>query len=514
MPDPTAVATTTSNGAAFDGVTALASALDLANGLPEDKSVLTAVFAAELAAEIGAAPDQQSDAFMAGLLRHLGCTAYASRESDFAQDDIALRRALLLAGGDGGAQVLSALLQANRRWPALAAAVLTLLRRRSGLRSDWTLQACEAARLLAVDLGCSPAVVLALDEVFENWDGSGAPSSKARERISPVSRIAQAANAAVLVWLSVGAADSSARLRSRSAGAVEDRLVQVAAGLLPRLDAPDFLPAGLQRARATVAAPRSCDAVASAFGDFADLQSPHTPGHSRAVRALARAIALQCAMPADELADLELAASLHDLGQVALPTSLWLAPRAWRPAERALAASHSFHGERLLAGAAPLARSARIVGGHHPASIRGTVTGGWPQGRLSEATAILAAAEIACGMRERRPQREALRLDAVVAQLRSPQLAPAIGPRVVDACVACLGMPGDRTPDRRSDLTEREREILRHIAHGATNKQTAKLLGISDRTVQTHTLRIYQKLGVATRAGATLVAARQGLTDD
>ncbi|MEZ4238581.1 MAG: helix-turn-helix transcriptional regulator [Myxococcota bacterium] len=60
-------------------------------------------------------------------------------------------------------------------------------------------------------------------------------------------------------------------------------------------------------------------------------------------------------------------------------------------------------------------------------------------------------------------------------------------------------------------LTERESEVLREVARGQTNKEIAAALGISPRTVQNHTLNIYGKLGVSTRAGAALRAARAGL---
>jgi DNA-binding NarL/FixJ family response regulator len=59
-------------------------------------------------------------------------------------------------------------------------------------------------------------------------------------------------------------------------------------------------------------------------------------------------------------------------------------------------------------------------------------------------------------------------------------------------------------------LSERENQVLRALASGASNKQAARELGISDRTVQSHTIHIYAKLGVRTRTEAVLVAMRQG----
>lgn len=57
---------------------------------------------------------------------------------------------------------------------------------------------------------------------------------------------------------------------------------------------------------------------------------------------------------------------------------------------------------------------------------------------------------------------------------------------------------------------ERELQVLRLAAGGHANKEIASRLGISQRTVQTHLLNTYRKLGVDNRASAVLVAIRQG----
>lgn len=58
-----------------------------------------------------------------------------------------------------------------------------------------------------------------------------------------------------------------------------------------------------------------------------------------------------------------------------------------------------------------------------------------------------------------------------------------------------LGSYDFNTPCRR-DLTPREREILGYVLAGKPNKLTAYSLGISQRTVEVHRSRIFQKLGV------------------
>jgi DNA-binding NarL/FixJ family response regulator len=70
-----------------------------------------------------------------------------------------------------------------------------------------------------------------------------------------------------------------------------------------------------------------------------------------------------------------------------------------------------------------------------------------------------------------------------------------------------------RTSDAGS-LSAREREVLRGIARGQTNKEIATLLGISHRTVETHRESLMRKLRIRTVAGLTRFALESGLASD
>ena len=60
-------------------------------------------------------------------------------------------------------------------------------------------------------------------------------------------------------------------------------------------------------------------------------------------------------------------------------------------------------------------------------------------------------------------------------------------------------------------LTGREIDVLRAIAREQSMKEIARALGISPKTVDSHTQCIYAKIGVKTRGGATLFAIEHGL---
>lgn len=62
-------------------------------------------------------------------------------------------------------------------------------------------------------------------------------------------------------------------------------------------------------------------------------------------------------------------------------------------------------------------------------------------------------------------------------------------------------------------LSEREREVVRHVALGYTNAQIAERLYLSERTVKTYRARAVAKLGSSTRAELTAYARSEGLID-
>jgi len=61
-------------------------------------------------------------------------------------------------------------------------------------------------------------------------------------------------------------------------------------------------------------------------------------------------------------------------------------------------------------------------------------------------------------------------------------------------------------------LSQREREVLQLLAEGKTTKQVAMQLYISPKTVETHRLRIINKLGIDNVAQLTKYALQEGLT--
>jgi len=68
---------------------------------------------------------------------------------------------------------------------------------------------------------------------------------------------------------------------------------------------------------------------------------------------------------------------------------------------------------------------------------------------------------------------------------------------------------GDQSPVLLEPLTEREQEVLQHMAYGRRNSEIAVLLSVSEGTVKTHVHRILQKFGLDDRTQVVVMAIRQ-----
>ncbi len=100
--------------------------------------------------------------------------------------------------------------------------------------------------------------------------------------------------------------------------------------------------------------------------------------------------------------------------------------------------------------------------------------------------------------------------DAPRQELLRAVRAAAKGEAVLSPAIATRLLGQVRRPAGET-VSERELEVLRLVARGSTNRETADRLFISEATVKTHLLHIYAKLGVNDRAAAVAAAYDRGL---
>ena len=85
-----------------------------------------------------------------------------------------------------------------------------------------------------------------------------------------------------------------------------------------------------------------------------------------------------------------------------------------------------------------------------------------------------------------------------------------VAPRVLDAYRRAVA-PARRSAQRLEVLTDREHDVLRLLSRGATNREIADGLHVSEATVKTHVGSIFMKLGVRDRAAAIVYAFDHGV---
>ncbi|MFC0113755.1 response regulator [Kibdelosporangium aridum] len=102
--------------------------------------------------------------------------------------------------------------------------------------------------------------------------------------------------------------------------------------------------------------------------------------------------------------------------------------------------------------------------------------------------------------------------DATTEELLKAVRAAHQGQSVLSPSVANRLIGQVRKP-QRGTLTPRELEVLNLVAAGATNREAASKLFISEASIKTHLLHIYAKLDVRDRASAVGEAYRRGLLD-
>ncbi len=209
------------------------------------------------------------------------------------------------------------------------------------------------------------------------------------------------------------------------------------------INARDVSEAVLHRERVE----RNLDAVVRALALASEFRDPYTAGHQNKVAELTTAIARRLELDEAQVRGVGLAASLHDIGKIAIPAEILTRPGCLSPIEYELVKTHSQVGHDILAGIDFAFPVAEIVLHHHE-RLDGS---GYPHGlagdEVSLGARIVAVADVIDAMSSHRPYRPSLGMDATFQELTGN------GPRlydttVVDAAMEILAEPARRYPSR------------------------------------------------------------------
>ena len=159
-------------------------------------------------------------------------------------------------------------------------------------------------------------------------------------------------------------------------------------------------------------------AVVSALSASVEMRDPYTAGHQDRVAQIAAAIAIQLHLESSEVDAIELAARIHDLGKLSVPSEILTRPGRLSDAEMQVVRVHSQAGFDLLKKVDFPEHVAEMVLQHHE-RLDGS---GYPNGLVGEQIAmgsrIIAVADVVESMASRRPYRAALGLDVALDEVK------------------------------------------------------------------------------------------------
>jgi HD-GYP domain-containing protein (c-di-GMP phosphodiesterase class II) len=496
---------------------ALSVAIDLGLGQPTEHMLRSALIATRIADRLGLSTEDRDCTYYATLVMWIGCHADSHEYARWFGDDISVRHDSYLVDWKGLPYqrfLLSNVARGEPWWQRLKT-ISELYVNARGQLSRLMHSHCTSAALLADQMGLPAGVQTALGFTFERYDGSGQPRGAAGDAIPIHTRVGQLADMAEVHHQTYGVDGAIEMARSRRGGqfdpAVVDAFVADAEEILA--DVPDLWDAALREApdRNQPLDDNSLDGLLAVLGDFVDLKSPFTLGHSRATARLAADAAVTVGLDSDAVALTRRAGHVHDLGRIGVSNQIWSKAGALTAADFERVQLHPYLTVRILRRVAGLGDVARLAGNHHE-NIDGS---GYPQGlpgsALTMPDRLLAAAVSYQSAVEPRPYRDPLEPDAAAQRLHERVRAGALDRVAADAVLHAAGHRRTRSSSRPDGLTAREVEVLCLLARGASNKQIAEQLVISEKTARNHVERSYTKIGVSNRIGASMYALRHGL---
>jgi len=179
----------------------------------------------------------------------------------------------------------------------------------------------------------------------------------------------------------------------------------------------------------------------------------YTAGHQRRVAAICSRIAAELGLTEDRIHGLHLAATIHDLGKIGIPSEILSKPRQLSAAEFNLIREHSLIGYNILKGVHFPWPIARMVLEHHERTDGSGYPNGLKGDQLLLESKILAVADVVEAMASHRPYRAALGLEAALNEI-TRQRGLTLDADVVDACLRIFREHGYRIEDQGLSLEQ------------------------------------------------------------
>ncbi len=412
-------------------------------------------------------------------------------------------------------------------FPTRATHILGFLANGRSFMKEGFESTCHVATRIAQRLGMPQAVQDALMQVFEQWDGRGMPYGAKTNAIPIISRIVLVTSF-LEVFHRVEGRDATNHVALARRGkafdpSVVDAFLSVAqkesfwTGLEQERVWDSVLSMEPQQSPLRYMGKEKLIDVALALADYADLKSPFQAGRSRRVADLAERIARRMGLSEPEATNIYRAALVHDIGIVAVPSFvLNKSQDTLTEAEREQVRLHPYHSERVLSKVPALEPIIPIVAAHHERMDGRGYYQGLRGSQIPLGAQIIAVADRFDELTHDAPDSRGRESDQAVDMMRQ-EVAGRLSPEAFQALMGDLSGE-DRSHRQKTRqqkwparLTDREVDVLRLIAKGLNRRQVGKALFIAEGTVRSHLEHIYSKIGVSSRAAATLFAVEHDL---
>ena len=497
----TCLATDLAMGFPFEhGLRATSMTMRLADRCDVDRATASQAYHASLLMYVGCLTDAHvtTSIFAGTLEEHMTPAQFGSRAE--------IMRGVARALPESGAPPSRRIVEVARRFPRAAARV----------RPQFAAM-CEVAELLADSIGLPRDVPKLFPYLTERWDGKGVLGRARGDAIPLAIRLMHVARDAAFQRVIGGDAHAVETIRQRAGHAFDPDVARTfvlhASEMFQAADDPssawDVVLAAEPEPHVSLDG-EAIDRALTAIGTSAEtlVTVPRGAlGGRRGTRRrrcpCVRARRGRC--PARAACGL-----LHDVGRVAVHPRVWemrgpLDADAWEQVRL-----HPYHVERVTHRSPFLAALAAIGCAHHERLDGSGYHRGSPASGLPPLARLLAAADVSQALMEPRAYRPAYDVDQAAGILRDEAKAGRLDAEMVAAVLQGAGQPAPRI-EHPASLTDREVQVIGLLARGFQTKQVGRALGISVKTADRHIQNAYRKIGVSTRAGATVFAIEHGL---
>lgn len=420
-------------------------ALDLTEGQAPGHSIRACWIGTQLAMAKGIKGPALRDIYYAVLLKDLGCSSQAASVDDmFAGKGQEPEQGFQMIGsvpkdigefiaGEAGGDVK----------PEVRSDPLGPLARNGEniIKNIMDTRSMRGAKI-ARQLRFSDDVAQAIGHLDEHWDGRGLPRGAAGTDIPLGARIALLAQV-VDIFHSVRGKEAALQVVQNRSGSWFDpdlcvlfEKLSSSTGFWEELvldDLPEQLWSLEPAAQYVPVDEDYLDDISVAFGQVIDAKSPYTAGHSQRVGKIADKIAEKLGLEGDRRRMLRRAATLHDIGKLAVSSAILDKPGKLDADEWKIMQSHAAYTTNILGRIGAMADMAMIAGSHHERLDGKGYPLGLDERSIAMESRIITVADIYDALTAERPYRTAMSREKAMDILQGE-----VGAAVDEKCFAAL----------------------------------------------------------------------------